>query len=635
MATENKPLEKTVSRSEKTSKKTKKQKVEKPAAPVGDISISDWLRGADLSAESLRKRLVQESTPKKVLQATLNRLQQLGWGLDPLRVPRFEALLATLQSILDQEVVGGSAESESLPDLTALLWVFQDSQQQTLHAETMLGAVALATCWPWLEHLDKDWIENVRSGWSDSLELAHRVPAEELDMISWLIAHVELPLIFSNWHEDSRVGKKWGETAIQSLQQTVVAAKDDASAWIQSGGRRLRASMSVTIRSLGWSESMGLSCNESEFRKGFTQLVMEVLRWTRKDGSLLLSPHRGDAGASFQEFWSTAFRIAGRPKTLGHLMASRLPKRSAVSTKGSEKKLPNATAYWAQGEAGVMQRDWESNGSRLAVDYSVDPLLLEVVGMKGESLVAGPWSCSVWCDDIELPITSSWQEVCWFSEEDVDYLELEAHCDEHCKIQRQILFIRESGIVLLADALLGARKAQWRIQSTLPLVGNYGAEYAEKTRECWLTSDGKRQALLVPLASGEWRRQASPHDMNIEDGWICVQHQSFSQNVYAPLAMAIRREHLNVPLTWRALTVAENLQLVSPDVAVGYRLQLDRAQWIFYRSLGTAAPRTVLGCHTAADFCACTFDYKTGDTDSLVEVSASDDGDEADSAIAT
>jgi len=106
----------------------------------------------------------------------------------------------------------------------------------------------------------------------------------------------------------------------------------------------LRASMSVTIRSLGWSESMGLSCNESEFRKGFTQLVMEVLRWTRKDGSLLLSPHRGDAGASFQEFWSTAFRIAGRPKTLGHLMASRLPKRSAVSTKGSEKKLPNATA---------------------------------------------------------------------------------------------------------------------------------------------------------------------------------------------------------------------------------------------------------------------------------------------------
>jgi hypothetical protein len=99
--------------------------------------------------------------------------------------------------------------------------------------------------------------------------------------------------------------------------------------------------------------------------------------------------------------------------------------------------------------------------------------------------------------------------------------------------------------------------------------------------------------------------------------------------------MAIRREHLNVPLTWRALTVAENLQLVSPDVAVGYRLQLDRAQWIFYRSLGTAAPRTVLGCHTAADFCACTFDYKTGDTDSLVEVSASDDGDEADSAIAT
>lgn len=632
MAIENKPLEKSSPRTDKPSKKTKKHKVEKTPSPAQDVALTDWLRAANLSPDHIRSRLLTHSTPKKLAQATLTRLQQLSWGLSPLRVQRFEQLLAAVQCILENDGATRTPEQENLPSPSTIQWVFQETSQRTLHAETMLGAAALATCWPWLQHLDTEWIENIRNGWCDSLELAQRLPAEDVDMISWLITHVELPLIFSSWVEDPIVGKSWSETAIQSLQQTVSAAKEDASAWVQSGGRRLRASMSVAIRSMGWCEQLGQAVNDADFKKGFSNLLLEALRWTRKDGSLLLSPHRGYAGEVFDDFWAAAFRIAGRPKTVGSLLANRLPKRSAAAlplgTELNSKKAPTATSYWTNGEAGVMQRDWESQGSRIAVDYSVDPLLIEIVGMKGESIVAGPWSCSVWCDDVELPITSSWQEVCWFSEDDVDYLELEAHCDDHCKVQRQILFIRESGVVLLADALLGSRKAQWRIQSTLPMAGDYQVEHADKTRECWLTSQGKRQALLVPLASGEWRRQPSPHQLSVEDGWICMQHQAESQNVYAPLAMAIRREHLNVPLTWRSLTIAENLHLVSPDVAVGYRLQLDRSQWIFYRSLGTAVPRTLLGCHTAADFCACTFDYKTGNTDSLIEVSGSDDEDE-------
>ncbi|MBL8874149.1 MAG: hypothetical protein JNK90_30525 [Planctomycetaceae bacterium] len=632
MAIENKPLEKSSARKDKTSKKTKKHQVEKTPSPARDVALTDWLRAANIAPAHIRSRLLTQTTPKKLAQAALTRLQQYSWGLSPLRVQRFEQMLAALQWMIESETSERSEETEepSLP--SSLQWVFQETPLRTLHAETMLGAAALATCWPWLQNLDAEWIDNIRNGWIDSLEVAHRLPAEDVDMISWLITHVELPMIFAAWGEDSRMSKSWGETAAQSLHETVTSAKDDAAAWIQSGGRRLRASMSVAIRSLNWCEALGLTPIDSEFKKGFSNLLLETLRWTRKDGSLLLSPHRAYAGEVFDEFWSLAFRIAGRPKGLGTLLSARLPKRSAATLPATAdaptKKLAAPTSYWTNGEAGVMQRDWESHGSRVAVDYSVDPLLLEIVGIKGESLVAGPWSCTVWCDERELPITNSWQEVCWFSEDDVDYLELEAHCDDHCKIQRQILFIREAGIVLLADSLMGSRKANWRIQSTLPLAGDYQVEHTEKTRECWLTSEGKRQALLVPLASGEWRRQVSPHELSVEDGWICVQHSSESQNLYAPLVMAIRREHQNAPLTWRPLTVAENLQLVSPDVAVGYRLQLDRAQWIFYRSLGTPVPRTLLGCHTAADFCACSFDYKTGNTDSLIEVSGADDDEE-------
>ena len=629
MATENKPLEKTSQRLEAKNKKSKKQKVENSPARPRDVALSDWLRITDLSPEHIRERLLNQLTSKKLSQASLLRLQQFGWGLSPLRFHRLEKMLAALQLLVESDGLVRPPPLDEPVDTSWLDWIFQKETTQTLHAETLLGVAALATCWPWLQHLDTDWVEFIRQGWADTLELAQRLPAEDVDMISWLIAHVELPLIFSTWADHPHLAKTWSATATQSCHETVTAAKDDASAWIQSGGRRLRASMASCMRSIGWWEQLRTSSPDSDFKKGFAKLLVEALRWTRKDGSLLLSPQRGSAGELFDDFWTTGYRIAGRPKSLGALFASRLPKRTAQqftsTTETISKKLFPPTTYWTNGEAGIMQREWDSHGSRIAVDYSVDPLLVEVIGMKGESLLAGPWSCEVWCDDKQLPITSSWQEVCWFSEDDVDYLELEASCDEHCKIQRQILFIRQSGIVLLADALLGSQKANWRIQSTLPVAGDYQMEVSEKTRECWLSAEGKRQALLVPLASNEWQRQFSPHQLSLEEGLLCVEHRAQAKSLYAPLVLAIRREHLDAPITWRPLTIVENLQLQPPDVAVGYRLQLDRLQWIFYRSLAQARPRTLLGCHTAADFCACTFDYRTGNAESLLEVSGADD----------
>jgi hypothetical protein len=43
------------------------------------------------------------------------------------------------------------------------------------------------------------------------------------------------------------------------------------------------------------------------------------------------------------------------------------------------------------------------------------------------------------------------------------------------------------------------------------------------------------------------------------------------------------------PLTWRRITVAENLALVPREVAAAYRVQVGREQWLFYRSLAAAA----------------------------------------------
>ena len=55
-------------------------------------------------------------------------------------------------------------------------------------------------------------------------------------------------------------------------------------------------------------------------------------------------------------------------------------------------------------------------------------------------------------------------------------------------------------------------------------------------------------------------------------------------------------------VTWRKLTVGENLEVVPRDIAVGYRVQNGLQQWMFYRVLAGRGNRTVLGYNTSYEF---------------------------------
>ena len=59
----------------------------------------------------------------------------------------------------------------------------------------------------------------------------------------------------------------------------------------------------------------------------------------------------------------------------------------------------------------------------------------------------------------------------------------------------------------------------------------------------------------------------------------------------ASLFIDLRKDRFVRPVTWRQLTVAENLSIQPADVAVGYRVQIGADQWLFYRSL---APRATV-----------------------------------------
>jgi hypothetical protein len=67
------------------------------------------------------------------------------------------------------------------------------------------------------------------------------------------------------------------------------------------------------------------------------------------------------------------------------------------------------------------------------------------------------------------------------------------------------------------------------------------------------------------------------------------------------------------------LTVAQDRRSVAADVAVGYRVQLGRKQWLIYRSLGSRANRTLLGSNLISEFMLARFTQQ-GEAEPLLEI---------------
>ncbi len=149
-------------------------------------------------------------------------------------------------------------------------------------------------------------------------------------------------------------------------------------------------------------------------------------------------------------------------------------------------------------------------------------------------------------------------------------------------------------------------------------------EPAEKTREGFLATHNGHRCLTLPLHLPEWRRQPAPGKLEVFENELRVTAETNQSRCFAPLMISLCNRHAKKPFTWRQLTVAENLDIVTRDVATAYRIQIGKDQWLIYRTLAAAARRTALGMHTLSDFYAGRFD-DDGDLETLVEVEAAPD----------
>jgi hypothetical protein len=184
-----------------------------------------------------------------------------------------------------------------------------------------------------------------------------------------------------------------------------------------------------------------------------------------------------------------------------------------------------------------------------------------------------------------------------------------------------MLLARKDRFLFLADTLSGpdASAVELHYEQSLPLARGAALEVARETREARLLHVGRRRASVVPAALAEWRAEFCHGELRTEGGLLKLQQRSAGPRLCAPLWIDLDPARQRRPLTWRRLTVTENLQIVPRQVAAGWRIQAGSEQWLVYRSLAPVGNRSVLGHNTYASF-VCSRFLASGKTQAIVEI---------------
>jgi hypothetical protein len=266
----------------------------------------------------------------------------------------------------------------------------------------------------------------------------------------------------------------------------------------------------------------------------------------------------------------------------------------------------------------VLRTKWSPDAPRLAVNYSRGQMETELA-VGSEVIWAGNCGPRVRVGQRELYSPSSWEALCWHSDEDVDYLELEGELAGGWKVQRQFVLARDELLLLVADAILGPQPEQLHYECHWPLSEAIEFAGGPETTDGVVARD-RRWACVLPLALPEWRSDGRrTGDLQASGAGLSHELRRAGQRLYAPLLFDLDRKRAKKERTWRQLTVGADLLPLAHDMAVGYRVQIGQEQWLIYRSLAPPANRTVLGQNTVRDFLFARFN-RDGDVEPVVEI---------------
>jgi hypothetical protein len=373
----------------------------------------------------------------------------------------------------------------------------------------------------------------------------------------------------------------------------------------------LRNWLTILVRAREWGHRFGRSLLDASQEKRFRALVGAVARLCRGDGRPAFS--NGEANG-IAGLWSAATasisadQLTTSPafQYLVSLTSDRPDRpmkarsKNRRSSRGSNgvvrRKRVNPVFQSDSSRLACLRSDWKTDANSLSVMHQ-GPLPRLELATRGQVMLSGEWQVELRAGGVDVPIAGPWTCSCWYSEDEGDYLELQAQPTPEIHIERQLLLSRTDDLLFLADAVIGSGDVRFDYASRLPLVPELDVLPFSGTRECRVTGPAG-QARLFPLGLPCDRVTGTAGQFVGSNGQLELR-QSGIGGLYAPIVIDWNPNRRRSPAFWRALTVAQNGAAVPPRSASGCRLQIGKEQWLIYRSLSPILePRTILGQHT-------------------------------------
>jgi hypothetical protein len=529
------------------------------------------------------------------------------------------ALLTKLQNVAqNRENLGNSAENW-VADLTD----FCESIAERVDRWRSLEAIAWVHASPALAHLveAEDWTQLMSTLSQLVFDLLDESPGDDLVIEQRLVEMgISLDILFPTAPDLAVFSDDLRKRASFAITDITDGEGIPRSAVV----RDLRDLVATWIRLALLADSTGGVVFDDDAQMQLEWLVRQSAVLSRRGGDPLFAESY-NSGQS-RDFFAAALgwenddddaRYAGALLGIGQSAVCGKKKRAVLADEMNlDFDSPTLYSEWAS--LAVMRGDWSEKSPVVGVTFDDRKLMIDA-GNKNGSIFCGDTTPFIQIDGRLAEISSDITEVCWHSDDDCDYLEVEMRLSGNWRIQRQYLFSRHDRFLWVADVLLGTEVAKIQYSCPWPLATRCEAIPEKETRDLRIQVGGKTHASVIPAAAAEWRIAKSPCELKVVDGGLRLDFEVEARAAYIPLFFELGKKHASRDRTWRRLTVAEQLEIMTPDVAAGFRVQSGKRQWMFYRSLGPRGNRSLMGQNTVAEFLAGRFN-DDGLLDELVEV---------------
>ncbi len=373
----------------------------------------------------------------------------------------------------------------------------------------------------------------------------------------------------------------------------------------------LRPLLACWTRARALSNRMERGWSGVQVDRQLSLVLQGAMRLSRADGRAVFSD--ADSPSWDQDLLTLALRLTGADAA----QIARLTSTGRASARHN-KHLPHPSIESEWASLAQLRTNWTHDSPTLTVKYDGPDVELEL-NTGRRTLWSGAWGIEVHRAGQRLAQVGPWEQTCWLSDHEIDYFELSTDLAQGVEVERHLIMLRADRVLFVADAILSQPGPPIEYRSSLPLTAECKFEGERETREGTFTHDGKSVARVLPLALPEWRTGRGPGELQVVQRQLELSHATHAGRLFAPLFVDLNHQRLRKQLTWRQLTVAEDRQNVTPDVATGFRVEIGESQWVIYRSLAPPAVRSLLSKSLLNQFLFGVFSDK-GKVEALVEI---------------